>query len=338
MVAAASSPVIDWLPALSVGDVGVILGALVAARTLSVGLLEGWRRTLGRRGDLYRRLARLGVGAQLAFFEAVIGEPPAMKRTVSGPTIEVANPPESESASRERPRLRKSRRLRRLLRRRSNPEPPEELFIWKTKEYTETIFVDRYFFLQAISDDEGTVQAFSVTTRHRRFKPIFTGLPRPARRWERAWRWIQGRGYSGYLFKIKLGRTKFVKAGEGASYVRAWAGVRASAYSEGYGGGTPTLHQAFVLTASTAGVVPPPAGVLEVASALGHGQWSPGETRPDDRYVLPEPPPEEFEDIPEIDQVRREGVITTYSVLLMPPDMYPDTTFGPHGDEVALLP
>ena len=93
--------------------------------------------------------------------------------------------------------------------------------------------------------------------------------------------------------------------------------MRAGAYSEAHGGGAPLLYQTFVLTASTAGF--PPAGPLpEIASALGHGEWSPGDRRSDPRMSPSEPVPEEFEDIPKIGEMRR--------------DMGADASFGPSAD------
>ena len=305
----ALAPSTDWLTTLSLRDIGLALGALVAALTLSVALWEWWRRTLGRRGELYRRIERLGVGAQLSFFEAVIGEPPAMKHSVEGTTYEESAHEEGEDW-----------------------EPVEV-----PNTFTETLFVDRYYFLQTISDEGGTVEAFSVTTRHRRFRPVFTGFPRPTRRTERLRGWIRARGYPGYLFRVKLGRTTFSEIEEDPFYIRAWDIMRAGAYSEAHGGGAVTRYQTFVFTASTAAGVAPTGPLPEVASAVGFGSWSPGERRPDARMSPTEPCPENFDDIPKIRE-QRKAIITTYSVLAMPPDMYPDTTFGPHDHEVATLP
>ncbi len=196
----------DWLPSLP--EIALLLGALVALRTLATALSERWKRTLGRRGDVYRRLARLGVGAQLSFFAAVIGEPPAIKRAVMGTTYDLVSPDRAEAEKQRPGRRRWWRRAHE-----EEEEREEATIIEQPKTFTESIFVDRYFFLQTISDESGTVEAFSVTTRHRRFNPTFTGLPRPSRRLERAWRWIRSRGYPGYFFKIKLGRTTFSEAG-----------------------------------------------------------------------------------------------------------------------------
>jgi hypothetical protein len=271
-----------------VGDIAVFLTTLLALLSLWAAIKEGWRRTLGRRGDLYRRLARLGVGGQLSFFEAVIGEPPAIKSTVGGTTLEE----EGESVV-ERP-----------------------------KDFTQSFFVDRHFYLQTISDESETVQAFSVTTRHRRFTPTFTGLPKPGLS-SRVWLWMRYRERAGYFFKVKLGRTTFSEIEGEPLFIRAWTAVRAAAYCEAHGGGNPSYYQTFVLTSSTAAGVAPGGPPLDLANALGHGDWSPG----GDSEA-----PAEFKEIPGIEEFRREAVITTYSVLAMAPDMYPETSFGPHGD------
>lgn len=67
----------DWLLGVATALGGA--AALIAVwRTLG----SWYRRTLGRRRDRYERLARLGTQAQLTFFESVLGEPPAMRRTI----------------------------------------------------------------------------------------------------------------------------------------------------------------------------------------------------------------------------------------------------------------
>ncbi len=275
-------------------DFAVIVPTVVGVLTLWAVVKEAWKRTLGRRGDLYRRLARLGPGAQLSFFEAIIGEPPAMKFPVEGVTF----------------------------------DEDEGDIVERHATFTQSLFVDPYLFLQTISDQGGTVEAFSVTTRRRWFRPTFTGLPRPPSRSRRAWLWLRYFGKPGYLFRIKLGRTTFSDIEEEPRFVRAWVTPRTAAYSEAHGGGTPTLHQTFVLTTSTAAGVAPSGPLLDVADGIGHGDWAAGG----------DSTPAEFKDIPSIDEFRREAVITTYTVSLIPPDMWPDTGFGPHGDEVRALP
>jgi hypothetical protein len=59
---------------------GAVLAAIVAALTLLSLLRNGYRRSLGSRRDASRRLSRLGTNAQLSFFTAVLGEPPAFSK------------------------------------------------------------------------------------------------------------------------------------------------------------------------------------------------------------------------------------------------------------------
>lgn len=54
-----------------------ILGGGAALFAMWEAIRRRYRTTIGRRSGNYRRLARLGTGAQLSFFESVLGEPPA---------------------------------------------------------------------------------------------------------------------------------------------------------------------------------------------------------------------------------------------------------------------
>jgi hypothetical protein len=69
---------------------GTLLGGAAALLVLWAAVRAAYRRTLGRRRDRYERLDRLGTGAQLGFFIAVLGEPPAIRHTVvADPYVEV---------------------------------------------------------------------------------------------------------------------------------------------------------------------------------------------------------------------------------------------------------
>src|SRR3954470_14455451 len=65
---------------VTVPDFATVVAGVAAA----LGLVESVRRvtarTIGRRIDLARRFRRLGTGAQIQFFESVLGEPPAIRR------------------------------------------------------------------------------------------------------------------------------------------------------------------------------------------------------------------------------------------------------------------
>jgi hypothetical protein len=56
--------------------------ALAAVLALLAAVRAWYKRTLGRRRDRYDRLSRLGTNAHLTFFTAVLGEPPAMHRSL----------------------------------------------------------------------------------------------------------------------------------------------------------------------------------------------------------------------------------------------------------------
>jgi hypothetical protein len=78
--------VLDWL-----GRVGEIGAAILAVLALFAGARGIYRRTLGRKRDRYARLKRLGTNAQVAFFSSVLGEPPAMRRTIEGSATQLDN-------------------------------------------------------------------------------------------------------------------------------------------------------------------------------------------------------------------------------------------------------
>jgi len=65
----------------AVGAAGTVVGAVLAALGLAALIKTIYRRTVGRRRDLYRRIARLGTNAQVSFFTSVLGQPPAIQRS-----------------------------------------------------------------------------------------------------------------------------------------------------------------------------------------------------------------------------------------------------------------
>jgi hypothetical protein len=130
---------------------GIVLGAATliggAAALLAVAeaFRRWYRRTLGRRQDRYERLARLGTRAHLSFFEAVLGEPPAMSRSFVGEV------PEYDSEAEE--------------------------MVPRRRAFRQHFFIDRDYYIQAVCDPEETVLSFSVTTRSKRFAPTFSFPP-----------------------------------------------------------------------------------------------------------------------------------------------------------------
>lgn len=131
-----------------------LVGALSAAIILLGALRVLLTKTIGRRYDRYGRLSRLGTGAQVPFFTAVLGEPPAIQRTVVKDDYMV--PLERD-------------------------DPGYDPDTWQQKPeqrcFTVSVYIDRDYYVQTISDEDQTVLAYSVTTRSRRFRPSFRPVP-----------------------------------------------------------------------------------------------------------------------------------------------------------------
>jgi hypothetical protein len=213
-VAALYDSLLDWL-----GRVGEILAGVVAAGVV-LGFAWGlYRRTLGRRRDRFGRLARLGTNAQISFFSSVLGEPPAMSRIEDGAVtrFDEAGNPHREA-----------------------------------KRWIECTWIDRDFYVHAVADAEGTIHAYSVTTRSTRFRPTF--------RQPGGW-WID-RGRLGRFLrlprvrphpKVVLGRTRFHELGR-PEKAAAWIGAHNANYYDAYWGGNPGYYQWFVYSINDAGL------------------------------------------------------------------------------------
>src|SRR5262245_16303606 len=116
-----------------VGNASALLGIAVAAIGLSAGARDLYRRTLGRRRDRYHRLARLGTEAQLDFFTAVLGEPPAIRHTVVKKNFR-------EYIDRNDPRY--------------EPAGEEVQSVLTSRAFTECFYLDRDYYVQTISDED----------------------------------------------------------------------------------------------------------------------------------------------------------------------------------------
>jgi hypothetical protein len=291
----------------ALGDAAALLGAATALLALWAAARTFYRRTLGRRRDRYERLSRLGTGARLAFFVAVLGEPPAISRTQPR-TVPVYDEERGKS-------------------------------VVTRVSYVESFFVDRDYYVQTISDEDGSVVAFSVTSRRRRFRPTFTGIPVPSRRERRRWELEVGEPYRP-LFKVTLGRTRFHELStEDAPppQIQAEVGARSYSYTEGYYYGNPGYHQSFFMSTTSAARF---ANVGDLTD-LHRGLLSvrPGVLGWPDREAYDEGAPEAKEVPTPVERFRRATTVTTYTVLgpQVDPTHY-DFTFGPHGDEVRTLP
>ena len=228
------------------GDVALgiatVLGGAAALLALA-GAVRGWyRRTLGRRRDRFERLARLGTRAQLSFFGSVLGEPPAMSRTVPAELEEF-----DEQAGQMVP-------MRRTL--------------------SEHFFIDRDYYVQAICDEEASVMAFSVTTRSKRFAPTFSFPPRPGWRRRRRFKRETGQVFRPF-YRVRLGRTRFSDLTARQPRVRAEVGARTFSYTELYYFGNPGYYQHFGFTASSAAYFAKIGPIREVVEAIGR-DWTGG--------------------------------------------------------------
>jgi hypothetical protein len=227
-------------------DVAPIASAIIAALAISGSAREVWRRTLGRRRDMARRLRRLGVGAQVSFFEAALGDPAAMRHAmplVDDPWIEWRDPPRKRKAVRSW--------LRRLL-----PIPPkdEQDVGWIDQpilipELDQLLWVFPDCYVQAFVDQQGSVEGFTVTQRTRQFRPSLS-FP-PGSRTPRWWR----PGSQKPFLHIRLGITRLADVGpsETPAAVRAVLTVRPWFYADLHSFGNPGYYLCFVAGTSYCG-------------------------------------------------------------------------------------
>jgi len=287
---------------LSVADWATIVAGFVAALALADYLRSLWRRTAGRRRDIARRLRRLGTGAQVHFFESVLGEPPAIRRR-----LEIEQPDSSAVDDDD------------------ETEPP-----LVTRTYLECFWIDRDYCVQTMSDEDGSVVGFSVTTRTRRFRPtIYFPLPPTGR--ERLLRVVTfGRRRRWELARIKLGRSTFANAfhnGWGFPQIRSFLGARAWSYTEMQYCGNPGHYQHIALTISSASpnIGGDPASIQNVD--FGDDPWLDGD------------PPDDWLDLAPawIRSLHAHAAVTTVTIIgWFPVEKW--RTFGPHGDEIRSLP
>ena len=299
--------VIDW------ADAAAVLAAVVAVLGI-LGPVRAWfNRTLGRRFDLYRRLERLGVGAHQSFFEAVIGEIPAIQRKVLTrlPDYDAMDLVDDDSGADSKPPI-------------------------VERHFTEAIWVDPLVYAQTLADEDGTVAGFSVTTRVRRFAPRFAA-PRPFR----GWRWLaehltRGRLPIPALAHARLGRTVFTdvtRRDGGLPKVRCRVGARVFTYSEAWYFGNPGHYSEYVTStnmASRASRWP------EIT--LHNLDWPDERADPTEGFG-PEGADGEPTLAPWIVELRSRVEVTTWTVIQFPltAETWP-ASFGPHGDEVRTLP
>jgi hypothetical protein len=288
--------------ALSATDWATIVAGVVAALGFADYVRSVWRRTAGRRRDVARRFKRLGTGAQVQFFESVLGEPPAMRRRFDINEEDWGAVEDDET------------------------DPPIV-----TRTYLECFWIDRDYCVQTVSDQDDAVVGYSITTRNRRFRPTIH-FPLPPTGRERLMQMLTlGRRRPYELARVKLGHTTFAKALRDDRVfpeIRSFVGARAYSYTELRYCGNPGHYQTFGLTMSSAAptIGGDPARIETVDP--GGDPWREYDEAPDDWLeVAPD----------WIKATHAHGVVTTVTIILHFP-VKEWRTFGPHGDEIRTLP
>ncbi|MBV8940120.1 MAG: hypothetical protein JO240_00140 [Solirubrobacterales bacterium] len=285
---------------MSAVETAEIVGAAVAVITLAGPVQNLFRRTLGRKWDLYERLYRLGAGAQLNFFIAVIGEPPAL-----GDTVEVDMPDSGAAGA-------------------PDGDPSVK------RRFLRSTFVDPLFYLVTISDEDEAVLGFSITTRRRRFAPTFYAPRAPSFRRRIAGRLPFGR-QSYWLVRFRLGRTNFARAAsnlEGTPRIQSSSGARVWLDSEAWYLGSRGHDLTYVFTNTSAS---PVGGLPEGLEPVP--EWE------DQEAAIQTDSNCECTFKPWVAAIRTTTQIDTVTVVSSPLQLerWPGA-FGPHDDEVRQLP
>ncbi|MDQ3631725.1 MAG: hypothetical protein M3417_10750 [Actinomycetota bacterium] len=287
---------------MSIVDLATVVAAVVAVIAV-IGPVQGFlKRTVGRKRDLYRRLHRLGAGAQLSFFTSVIGEPPALRDSID------MDMPDWAAASDE------------------EQEPPLVV-----QRFVRLTFVDPLFYLVAIADDDDAVLGFSITTRRRRFAPTFYAPRAPLFRDRLVEGITLGRRKAHWLVRFQLGRTTFADAAPrdwGIPQVQAFLGARTWSYSEAWYLGNPGHYLTYVFTSGSAS---PVGGIPRGLRPTDWNDQDPAVATDQSG----EPMLQSW-----VESVRSKTRVNTVTVIKSPLELerWPGETLGPHGDEVRLLP
>ena len=194
---------------VDVDSFGTIASAIAAVLAIFAAARVLWRNTLGRRWHYARALRRLGTNAHVSFFETVVGGPPAVLATL----------------------------------------PFRQQEGQQVTNFERRIWVDKWFLVCTISDRDGTVRGFSVTTRSHRFAPRFV-LPS----WDghqRRWLALFSRRLPSMLAqqlarwqypRFRLGRTTFAAVSATPGSTRCWQGAHESRYEEVHYYGNPGFY------------------------------------------------------------------------------------------------
>lgn len=169
-------------------------------------------------------------------------------------------------------------------------------------------------YVQALADPSGMVTRWSVTTRTRRFSPIFY------------------RGHtitsSGDTLEIRLGITRFAELPSRPQWLRGDVGARRSHYDEGYYFGNPGNYQPFAYSLNDAGYVND--NTLITLSMREHGLAANG-----DREV------QELTGRADVAAARAHTAVNTITVGAPHSELGPDESwlgYGPDRDVVRVVP
>ena len=170
------------------------------------------------------------------------------------------------------------------------------------REHREHTFVNKYCYVQAITDPEGTVLLYSVTTRRSDFRPTLVLGPYS----------LDNRS-----LKIRLGRTRFAEIEPFAKpqKVRSTVGARRFYYYEEYYFGNPAKYQTFLFGIGDAGYSHRDHPGIPVVCSKAIGE-------------------------PAIREFRQNAVINTYTVtasLLIAEDLLKGFWFGADHDQVRVI-
>jgi hypothetical protein len=178
-------------------------------------------------------------------------------------------------------------------------------FVNARQEKREYVFVNKYFYVQAITDRADSVLAFSITTRSYRFNPS-----------------IRLGGHK--MLRVRLGKTTFSaldSVGKPSS-VFSNENARRYSYYEEYYLGNPGNYLIYIFCINNTGCTAWP----------GYGRWdtySNGPKFPSDRDNI---------EGPEAVAFRRKAIINTYTVMAgLLDDLLQEFSLGPVYDQVRLL-
>jgi hypothetical protein len=163
--------------------------------------------------------------------------------------------------------------------------------------YIEYVFIDRDFYVHAVTDVENTVQVYSVTSRTRRFRPKFRP---PGGSSETRARWLRNLGFH-YRFRpqteVTLCKTRFA-ALETPQAAAGWVGAHNWHYFEAFSYGNPGNYQTFVYSINDAGPL------------VGHPRMADMND-----FATGYPEAGANRDLNELAEFRRNARINTYSVV-----------------------